>query len=266
MHGINQDFVYAVTRIKVEFNTPSDGLKESVGTGFLLTLGDSKTGFFITNRHVLDPTYKTDRTGWSLSKVYIEVREYSTPPARIVASDTTSFLPLQNLDTIIFPDDESDVAIIVNPPMDPMPPNFALRVPGDISLLADKEFFKHRVQMMDFVSFIGFPEDLYDTSANLPIARLAGIASRPDRTFKNKYIQGELVLINGLSFRGSSGSPVFSHHKTFRVPGVTMEQPLNPKILGIVAGHIRLGEHTGLSYFVKSTVILALLQKKGFIP
>jgi hypothetical protein len=264
MSGIDQDLAFAVTRIKTEFRSPIGEKSARIGTGFLLRIGQ-KDDVFITNRHILDLNYKNDeKSDWILSSVSVELRAYTKPPARVLPTAQTDFCALTTLETVKFPKNESDVAIILNPEFGPMAVNFAIRSPGNIGYLANAKDFSSSVCMTDFVSFIGFPKSLYDVSANIPIARIGTISSRPDRSFENEYVKGEVVLISGLSFQGSSGSPVFSHRKELFIEEGT-RLPIRSKLVGIIAGGIRGNlENTGLSYFVKSTEILKLLAENGF--
>jgi hypothetical protein len=169
---------------------------------------------------------------------------------------------------------------------------------GDI---ANEEFFKYNLNVMDNASFIGFPGKRglrwYDDSWNLAIARTVNVASHPAKPFLNEGIKtSDVMLVSGLSFSGSSGSPVLSHTKlgVAAVPELTRAQEpsqwqacLNqtirsinnnityPKLIGIMSGHwdedansspggkcksgADVFRHSGLSYFTRSTAILDLL-------
>lgn len=77
----------------------------------------------------------------------------------------------------------------------------------------------------------------------------------------------------GLSFEGSSGSPVIFLEKG--MPGYTVDnrEYIAPRIIGVMSGHITFGKeppksdlltpHSGLSYFTKSTTILEILSKNN---
>jgi hypothetical protein len=137
--------------------------------------------------------------------------------------------------------------------------------------LATQETLATRLSMADLVTFIGFPRGpdkvpWFDTAAHLPIGRLAGLASRPDTPFTNPQIPtADVTLVSGLSFRGSSGSPVVSHIK--HAAGIGHAQQFaEPMVLGIMSGHWwdeqiepSLFHHSGLSYFTRATSIRALL-------
>lgn len=89
---------------------------------------------------------------------------------------------------------------------------------GDIGIgsLADEKIFANKTKMMDVASFFGFPgaggRGWWDERANLPIARVATISSLTDGKYKNVQINSEdVVLVSGMSFTGSSGSPIVLH-------------------------------------------------------
>ena len=123
--------------------------------------------------------------------------------------------------------------------------------------------------------------DWWDETWTLPIVRDATIATLPRIAFTNKAIRGDdVLLVSGLSFSGSSGSPVFTHRReslTNHFSPSTMERPLPqldvtyPKLIGIMSGHFRtksvsgpeipaMLRHGGLSYLTRSTAILELIR------
>ncbi len=127
---------------------------------------------------------------------------------------------------------------------------------------------------MDAASFIGFPkpdgQPWWDTRANEPIARMMSIASLPRQAFVNTNLgltgEEDVVLANGLSFGGSSGSPVILHSKGIKLSGpLTGGDYVPAKLIGIMSGHRMDGSkvppmlaHTGISYFTRSTSVLEL--------
>lgn len=137
--------------------------------------------------------------------------------------------------------------------------------------LAGEDFFRNSLNAMDAVSFIGFPgskNDLvwFDDEWKLPIARTAHISSYPGRSFSNRSIStADTMLVSGLSFSGSSGSPVFNHPKGLNLKGpLTISGYVESKLIGIMSGHFHEAgdnafKHSGLSYLTRSTAILQLL-------
>jgi hypothetical protein len=98
---------------------------------------------------------------------------------------------------------------------------------------------------------------------------LATLASIPAVEFRNDAVKTtEVMLVSGLSFSGSSGSPVLNQRKGIP-PGGDINDPsyVPSKIIGIMSGHFwenpddapEMFRHSGLSYLTKSTAILALI-------
>ena len=125
---------------------------------------------------------------------------------------------------------------------------------------------------MDFVSFIGYPGSnglgWWDQRWNTPIARMATIASNPAVPFTHDSIStADVTLVSGLSFSGSSGSPVLLHQKGLRTSGLVVDPAFTPAmLLGIMSGHWwdvtekpAMFKHSGLSYFTRATSISLLL-------
>lgn len=263
MSGISSAIAFGVTRVVTTF-AHEDGTEiKNQGTGFWVR-GSKDEIALVTNRHNVDSALKYD-TSVALKKIEIELRENPTKLSEDFTSNTV-FFEIANPERFIFPDDGSDVA--VHP---------AIKVKKGLDLfisspvvhikdLAEVSEFDSTINMMDIVSFVGFPRDWYDLGANLPIARIASISSIPSKPFKNKYISGNLVLVAGLSFEGSSGSPVISHEKGINPStGIVVNSFRPARVVGIMAGHLKNEryEHAGLSYFYKSTSILSALKLAG---
>jgi hypothetical protein len=264
MAGIRAEIVFTVARVKAQFEDDIGNTPNRVGTGFWVSRGDDIA--FITNRHILDPTMQCQpRRNLKLSEVQLEHRRIEDG----VAFPETAFFPVQSLDAALRMHPDADCAALMNPQVQ-KPSNFPLALSIDIKDLADERWLREDVQLMDFASFIGFPgsgEHLWwDQRANHPIARLATIASLPDAPFVNKAIAtADVTLVSGMSFSGSSGSPIISHLKA-ESPWTQHRRP--PKVLGIMSGHLvesspahPMFQHTGLSYFTRSTSILQLLNR-----
>lgn len=125
---------------------------------------------------------------------------------------------------------------------------------------------------MDVASFVGFPgndgKKWWNKKWNLPISRTVHIASWPRIASSNNSIPTlDVMLVSGLSFSGSSGSPIISYEKGIKA-GATLSTVsyVAPRILGIMSGHWWNEEpkggmffHSGLSYFTRATSIRELL-------
>ena len=162
--------------------------------------------------------------------------------------------------------------------------------------IATDYWLANNVPVMDFASFVGFAgsngQPWWDQKWNLPIARLATLASPPSMPFTNPAIKsGNVGLVSGLSFRGSSGSPLFVHEKGMRLrrfflmlrPDLRGYQGPSPldhadssyrpsMLIGIMSGHFWDGKepemfrHSGLSYYTRASAIrevLGLVEEDG---
>lgn len=265
MSGVNRHIGYSVARIRCTFSSASGPALALRGTGFWV--GRRERRAFVTNRHNLDPGPPGEEvSALRLSDVEIDLRHI----VENVAYPETRFFSVSNLASSIRLHPNADCAVLVDPEFG-CSAEFKDQVPVSLSEIADREFLRDKVQVMDFASFIGFPGSdeapWWDEQANLPIARMASIASTPERSFVNQGIlTDDVVLVSGFSFSGSSGSPVFSHRKGLRATPPLVADFVPAKLIGIMSGHrVEVGtlpdmlEHTGLSYFTRSTSILELL-------
>lgn len=270
MSGINKIVTFAVNRIKVKF---TDSLKSMTvnGTGFWVEL-PSKDRIFVTNKHLVDPALIQDEsTDYELTEIRIELRKTIKNQKRYFQE--TKYFTISDISSSLFVSKESDCAIILPHDLINEPSGFQPIMVFDISHLADENFHSEKIQIMDLASFIGFPGQKniswWDQKWNLPISRLACIASLPEMAFSNESIKTkDVTLVSGLSFSGSSGSPIISHEKHERaaLPGAFDTMLVPPKILGIMSGHWweenevpEMFRHSGLSYYTRSTSILELI-------
>lgn len=266
MSGINESIILSVNRLKVEFLDSIGNKKIVTGTGFWLK--NSQHTFFITNKHNLDPRLKLGyQTQLRLNKVEIELRFKNGD----YPSFNTVYFEIDN-PRILDNNYLCDCSLIVDPCFLNKTEGFDPIILFDVTEMADQNFFKEKVHLMDFVSFIGFPGDSgnfwYDEQKNLPIARIATVSSMATSGIVNSNIKtNEAVLVNGFSFSGSSGSPVILHEKSIK-PGSGLINPsyVPAKLIGVMAGHFwdkkntpEMFNHSGLSYFIRSTAILEII-------
>jgi hypothetical protein len=255
--GINSKAFYMVSRIKTTFRDDLGNPKSGTGTGFWISDNQEKHSF-ATNRHNLDPTLKFgDITPYKLDSVAIELRKRAGD--RVFPD--TKFFSVTNANAIHHAD--ADCSILRDVQFEDTDISYGY-YPFPVKDLADKVFFDKVAWPLDEVTFIGFPQDWYDTEWVLPIGRNATIACEPSRSFSNPAIKtSDTLLVSGFSFNGSSGSPVFLHHQLFD----TNQRTKRPaKLVGIMSGHAReqvgdeppMFRHSGLSYFTRSTSILDL--------
>jgi hypothetical protein len=178
---------------------------------------------------------------------------------------------VENLKSCLHLHDSADVAILIGPSLlsdNPLLGHSTFL----LEELATDEFLSESVNPMDVASFVGFPgrdgKPWWDKKWNLPVSRTAHIASWPRVAFTHdEIVTTDVMLVSGLSFSGSSGSPIISHEKGFRPgTGASDGSHVPAMILGIMSGHWWDEEpssgmffHSGLSYFTRATAIHELL-------
>lgn len=280
-----------IALIQVEL---SDGLnhpKVISGTAFWVKSRDGKN-ILVTNRHNIDPSLRNkELANYRTSKIEVQMREKD----KNGYTNKTEFfeIDISQLNGKIHP--ISDVAVLIQP-------SFKANMKANSSFyyeclayneLADQAFFANKVTMLDPIAFIGFPQTWYNIARKSPIARVAHIADDPGETFSNPEIKtGDVSLVAGLSFGGSSGSPVIFLPKGLDLQGgngIVVKSNYTPsKLIGIMSGHCRdilldpripreddsfslgskslLAPYSGLSYFTRSTSILDLLETEIGAP
>jgi len=242
------------------------------GTGFWIT--HKSQYVFVTNRHMVDYAFCKNKQNFNLCKMMFWLRN----DKNLLSKPQKYELNLNSLK--ILRHDTADVAIIYNIEIINSRNDFihtTLSMVDDS--LADDNFFQTMLRPADNCIFIGYPNDWWDESTGLPIVRLANLASWPKIDFINKGIKSTNVrLVAGLSFSGSSGSPIMNKGTEFQAGnGLSITGLVPPKIIGVMAGHWwdkwqmppptshlpppTMFQHSGLSYFVTSTVIHNLLKK-----
>ena len=267
MSGIKVGVFLAVARVLIEFRDDLGNLKSISGTGFWIL--DRNDRFFVTNRHNVDPTLKLGPdTPFRLRAIKLQMRTQVTPTSW---GPGTTFVDVVNTDKALTLHTNADVAVLKNPLL-ALSGNFTQNSGFPLDQVADEAFLSELVDPMDVTSFIGFPgkdgKPWWDVRWQFPIARTVNVASWPRIPFTNTAIPtADTVLVSGLSFSGSSGSPVILHRK-WNPEGSDTDQNryMKPRLLGIMSGHWWDEEpaegmfyHSGLSYFTRSTAILELI-------
>jgi hypothetical protein len=260
---LDQFSAFAVARMRGRLERPGGRPVEYSASGFWLLTPDDHV-LFVTNRHNLDPALKHGfGTPFRLTAVELQVRG--------TVDGEAGFHRVTNLPTATWCASSADCAVIADPVFDSGPPLDSERIFREADL-AEEALFPE-LQITDGASFIGYPgfrgRPWWDQVAELPIARVATIASIPTTEFRNDAVKTtDVMLVSGLSFSGSSGSPVFNQPKGFPSGRTLEERSYVPsKIIGIMSGHFwenpddppEMFRHSGLSYLTKSTAILTLI-------
>ena len=262
-HGLNNDFLYSVSKIRVLFENGSlPNCVQSEGTGFFV-LKEGRE-YFITNRHVLDPERiaLTVGKGYRIYQIYIDHRNFEGKSKQ----PFTEELLVSNFSYSFADNEHDDIACLFNIELDKKP-----RVPHvniDYRLLATSDLFQSSFSICDLLAFIGFPSNQYDSIHNLPILRSGVISSDPRVNFPvDGTDSGNAIAYEAFSTGGASGSPVFALQKGIQL-GEGLSGPddfYRPiKLIGINAGHKNdpdLNVHSQLSYFYRSEIIIELIQK-----
>lgn len=235
----------------VRITIPSkSGSGASVGTGFLLEspLNDSKKRriiLLISNRHVYG-----DATQPIILNFHKKGPDGSGPElGQIVTIKQSQFTGIY----VGHPDPDVDLACI------------------NISFFLENNIFYKNIRpemFSDFseegllpgadVWFIGYPENRFDTTHNLPILRRGYIASIPTVDFNAK----KQFVIDAQVFPGSSGSPVFTVlGKNFKLIGVVTETMIRNEQLQTVPTDLAVGvqQILGLGIVIKATVVKELV-------
>lgn len=252
-HPLTRDHLYCATKITVFFDD-SGNEKSSSGVAFFLNANGGKI-YLVTNRHVLDAGYSDQRKAyWALKRINISgyCRDTFHPFKISIAPENLIFpnnenedLSILNLSDIYRNGDIPDVTMI------------------NISYLARLEDYKS----VDISDVVAFP--VYHGETDHPVMRTGWVASDPSRDFIGHGLRNEArrIAIEGFSWGGYSGSPVFTLDRGISAgDGITYGGGFRgSKLIGVNAGHIKVadgsGAHAGLSYLIKSSVILELIAR-----
>jgi hypothetical protein len=283
-HNLPPELPWAVSMIRTEFADEIGNKKPLSGTGFWVRTEDEHT-IFATNRHNVDASlafrHDKDLSKCKLARTEVHVRRGGV---KNLAYEPGRFFEV--LDPWWILDEAADVAILIDPVLvtgGGFDDQYrVITIP--IAYIADGAWINTRLQMMDECYFIGYPSIerggkvtfLYDVRANFPIARQAIIASGPFYTHEDIKVAGP-ILVSGLSFHGSSGSPVLTPSLGIP-PGSVMARdsataalvPVEAehrgeRIIGIMTGAFYTDQHqfthAGLSYFTRAGYILNLIKR-----
>jgi hypothetical protein len=263
-HGLSNDFLYSAYKVEVVFQDDIGNHKNGHGTGFFV-LNDSGILHFITNRHILDITYRPaggkDYSKYKIASVSISGKA-KNPETGLPSLTFASRLIEAELR---FPENrENDVACLVGPKIeseDSASSRADFLIP--MRFLATGGSFANELTVCDFLAFPGYPE-WHDRENMRPILRMGTLSSDPRYNYQYKdQVNGDCLAYEAFSFGGSSGSPVFALQKGLRPgSGIQFDGFRDVLLIGINAGHLTKsgsGAHSGISYLFKSTVIRELL-------
>jgi hypothetical protein len=257
----NSPNIYLYTAYKLEVTYTDVGTSDKVfcGTCFFIFLNNHP--YMVTNRHNIDASYKDHKYKYLTIK-NITISGYFT-------DDSWHKLTVHNCNFTIPDNWDEDLAVVIllgNQTLDPPPPIDQELWPSlngfDISLVATKEWLDTNLKVCDAVTFPGYPP-FHDWNGTRPIARMGSIASDPlsDYCWQKEQTPARRIAYEAMSFSGSSGSPVIALPTKVMVDREFREL----SVIGVNAGHVKVDEdqhkqHSGISYFFKSSAILDLLE------
>lgn len=237
----------------VRITIPSeDGKSSSIGTGFLVNISLQQEGeigtFLISNKHVYGDPSRTIILNFHKTKIDVDEPDLGQ----------ISSVKIDNFSAHYYahPDSEIDLACI-------NVSAFTGREKGVFSRNLHAGFIDtfdlSKIIPGSDVSFIGYPDNRFDTVHNLPILRKGSLATLPTVDFNGL----KQVLIDAHVFPGSSGSPVFvvvdGHFKLLGV--VTQTMIRNEKLKTIPVDYSYGVEQTiGLGIVLKTELVRELLQ------
>lgn len=236
-------------------------LSTSIGTGFILV---NKEGIpcLVTSRHMIDPARMDSikYAGWKLDSIRVIGKRDSFVNAEDATEDYAFHI---NVNKFVEPHDDR-VDIIACPVFDLSKNKKNISYHLTYDYLANDEFMG-TLEICDFVAVPGFPE-WHDSIENRPIMRLGSIASDP----RYKYLvqgedRGHILIYEGSSFSGNSGSPVFAVPKGIKpAQGFPITGHRDFALIGVNAGHYtysKTAEHASLSYFYGASAIRHLVDR-----
>lgn len=268
-HGITSDMLYCVARLTSVFRDDLGQEKQIFGTSFFLKIGD-KTAI-VTNAHLIDLNYgridsKYSRHQWHASYFDHLGKDASGLPTR----SRKFILPATHNSILRHKNASNDAALIYNPQMGNLDGStdrdFEYCI--DFSDVATASELAEELSPFDVVAYPGFPP-WHSQDGPRAILRGGTISSDPRYPYITPGTSDQdVILYEAFSFGGSSGSPVWAIPK---VPPHGADPNTNKfrrlLLVGVNAGHKTAddGEHSGLSYFVKSSVLREILQQNNIV-
>jgi len=245
-------FEYQMFFSTVRITIPSaDGKSSSIGTGFLFNLPLRQAGrfghFLVSNKHVFGDPRRTIILNFHKIKNGVEEPDlgYIVP---IVIQDFSNYY-------YCHPDPDVDLACI----------NVSAFV-GQEHGVYSRHLHSEFTELVDLgklfpgaeVSFVGYPDNRFDTAHNLPILRKGYIATLPAIDFNGL----KQVLIDAQVFPGSSGSPVFVVvDGKYRLLGVvTQTMLMNTELKKPDECSLAVQQTIGLGIVLKTELVMQLLQ------
>lgn len=240
---------FTTTRIS---KPSADNSTTSIGTGFLIKISlnnenNNSMILLISNKHVFSDT-----------KAKLEFNFNKKKPDGTVE--------LGN----IFTFNSEDFSSLYTEHPDPNVDLACINV-SEIKNHQNEVFFMHLNEEMlaDFTEeklnpgldiwFVGYPDNRFDSTNNLPLLRRGYISSIP----KVDYNSQKQFIIDAQVFQGSSGSPVFApignNYKLIGVVSATMIKQGQLQTIPTLQNGLGVQQILGLGIVIKSTTIVELI-------
>jgi len=266
-HGLTHEIIYSAAKTRAVFVDEYGKEKIVSGTAFSLMIGDKHA--LVTNRHITDLDF--DRTdskyiSFRLDRLLCETRgrdKENGSPGEV----KRFIIPLSHNEVLYDEDILNDVAVIYDVQSGNLDGSedrlwdYCFKYED----LATEDEIYSELHPFDTLAFPGYP-DGFDRQELRAIIRKGTAACDP--RFQYSYDdqpRGEILLYEGFSYGGSSGSPMIA---TPKVPPLNLDpNPANQfrrmLVVGVNAGHLNglTDQHPGLSYFVRSSVIRRIIDK-----
>lgn len=219
MKSIQEQLMYTTLRIECINNV---GSVYAIGTGFLMASPvDEKTEkiYLVSNKHIL---CEANSIGITFTKKSNENPNVGNSHRYEIKNSQTQIVQHSNPAVDVAVLDFTNLASIIH--------NIVYFKTVSYDMLAS--FEEDELNIAENVLFVGYPDNRYDASNNLPLIRTGLISSHP----KYDYNGNPVFIIDAQVFPGSSGSPVFidltyENMKNGKI--VVGERKI--KLLGIVA-------------------------------
>lgn len=265
-HGLTHETIYAAARTTARFESRAGDVKEISGTSFGLIVAEKLV--LVTNRHIVDLNFgRTDAkyVEFSLRHLICEIRARDTASGDPGATRRL-IVPMTHNQLLFDANPRNDVAVIFDAQTGNLDGSNDRRWEYCFRWedVATENELRSELQPFDVLAFPGFP-DGFDKLGLRAIIRGGTVACDPrfEYSFESED-RGEILLYEGFSFGGSSGSPVIAIPK---IPPINVDpHPANRfrrlLVVGVNAGHLTAptGQHAGLSYFVRSSVIRRIVE------
>lgn len=264
-----------VAKIFVTF----DDMKEGTGTGFFILHKD--TYFLVTARHVIDPKYLP--SGKKRHAVCNSITIFFQCAINPGTSDATVGYKRIQVSEPDFHHEQSDVDVaLLKIPQNVLPEITETKIVRPFSfpldfLATDADLSTRHAG--EPVVFIGFPEKSpviieEGVDFHYPILRQGVFAYPPIHGID---IDGQLGknygLLDSYALSGFSGGPIVSLQKGWPDGSWHSKEDYRPaKVVGLICGHYisstdrANGQHSGISFFARSSSIINLIEKMSSSP